>query len=225
MIGFVVAMEKEAKIFLAQTNLKSSTEIAGKTIYFGSLLNKDFVLIISGIGKVNASISTQILVDKFDIDYIINFGVAGGKASSNLEAGDIVLISSVCQYDFDLSEIDNVNIGYMQDYDLTFYPTAHKQYTGNFFKIRKGASGDRFTQNTYWLDIIAKLGGEVVDMECGAIAQTALANKTPLFIIKLISDVDGDDKSIFEQYVNNVREICDKFPNAIRELIDNIDFK
>ena len=223
MIGFVVAMKKEGNLFLNNSIITNQIQHAGKDIYIGKYANKDFVLIISGIGKVNASMATQILIDKYGVDKIINFGVAGGKANSDLIAGDITLISEVCQYDFDLSEIDDVSIGYMQDYDTIYYPTAYENIKNNTtFKINKCASADRFTKNKYWLELIADLGGEVVDMECGAIAQVCHANNTPLYIIKLISDVDGSDESIFEQYYNNVQEICKKIPQAIDELLSLI---
>ena len=223
MIGFVVAMEKEGKLFLNSTQINNSYEYAGKKIFLGTLADgREFALILSGIGKVNAGISTQILIDKYQPEFIINFGVAGGKENSGLSAGDNVIISEVCQYDFDLSEIDNVNIGYMQDYDLTYYPTAYKRYVGNSLKVRKGASADRFTNKYEHLQTIKSLGAEVVDMECGAIAQTAYTNKTPLFILKLISDVDGSNDSIFAQYTNNVSTICNKIPMMIEELLNNI---
>ncbi|MBQ7351534.1 MAG: 5'-methylthioadenosine/S-adenosylhomocysteine nucleosidase [Clostridia bacterium] len=222
MIGLVVAMEKEARLFLENTSIKNEEIISSKKVYLGTYLGHNFVLIISGIGKVNAGISTQIIIDKFNPDYIINFGVAGGKENSRLSSGDMVLVDKACQYDFDLSEIDNVSIGYMQDYSTIYYPTNFEKYKGTQFQIRSCASGDRFTSKPFWLEIIKNLDAQVVDMECGAIAQTCLSNNTPLFILKLISDVDGKDDSIFAQYSNNVKEICNKLPNAIEELITNL---
>lgn len=222
MLGIVVAMEKEGRLFLDNCKIYNTEYIAGKKIYKGQFCKKEFALIVSGIGKVNSGISTQILIDKFNIDCIINFGVAGGKLNSNLNAGDVVLVKDVCQYDFDLSEIDDVGVGYMQDYDLTYYPTAYTHYRGQAFAIKRGASGDRFTKNKYWLELISTLGGEVVDMESGGIAQVCYANRMPVYILKLITDVDGMDESIFSQYANNVKSVCEIIPNAIKELIENI---
>ena len=222
MIGFVVAMEKEAKLFLDRLDSLKTQTIADKNIYLGKFLNKEIVLIVAGIGKVNASFSTQIIIDKFRPELIINFGVAGGKSNSGLNAGDIVLLDKICQYDFDLSEIDNVSIGYMQDYDTIYYKTDINLYKGNKFKICSCATGDRFTKQKYFLDIIHNLSAQVVDMESGAIAQVCTANTTPFLAIKLISDVDNSSDSIFEQYQSNVKSICDKIPNAVEELIINL---
>lgn len=222
MLGIVVAMEKEGKLFLDECQIENTEYYAGKKIYKGVFENKEFVLIISGIGKVNSGMATQIIIDRYNVEYIINFGVAGGKKDSELSAGDVALLRDVCQYDFDLSEIDDVSVGYMQDYDLVYYPTAFPNYHGNAFKLKRGASGDRFTKNKYWLELIHTLGGEVVDMECAGIAQVAYANKKPVYILKLISDVDGEEESIFSQYANNVKSVCEKIPNAVRELLKNI---
>ena len=222
MSGFVVAMEKEARLFLNKVDNLIRKSIAGKEVYIGNFLSNEIVLIISGIGKVNASFATQILIDKFNPEVIVNFGVAGGQKNGGLVAGDVVILDKICQYDFDLSEIDDVSIGYMQDYDTIFYNTSWQLYKGNAFKICSGATGDRFTKKQMFIDIINKLSAQVVDMESGAIAQVCCANKTHFLSIKLISDVDGSDGSIFEQYQSNVKSICDKIPNAIEELLANI---
>lgn len=220
LIGFVVAMEKEAKHLLKEANITNEQTIASKKIFLGKIWGSNFVLILSGIGKVNAGMSTQLLIDRFSPDIIINFGVAGGKANSGLKAGDIVQVSKVCQYDYDLSEIDNVDIGYMQDYNLTYYPVS---VCPNLpYSIAKCATGDRFTSKQMYLDIIKNLGADIVDMECGAIGQVCYANGVSLQIVKLISDVDGTTESIYEQYTNNVATICDKLPKAIKDILNSL---
>ena len=224
MIGFVVAMEKEAKLFLDRWDNYSEQVIATKRVFVGEYIGNEAVLIIAGIGKVNAGFSTQIIIDKFAPKSIINFGVAGGKSNSGLKAGDVVLLDKICQYDFDLSEIDDVSIGYMQDYDTVYYNTNVNMYKGDAFKVCSCATGDRFTKNKYFLNIIMNLSAQVVDMESGAIVQVTHANNVPFLSIKLISDVDDIDESIFAQYQSNVQSICDKIPNAIEELLSNMDY-
>jgi len=223
MIGFVVAMEKECNTLINALQNKEEYKCAGKQFVKGIFNNQDIILAISGIGKVNSALTTQLLIDKFCPNLIINFGLAGGKKDSDLHAGDIVLLDKICQYDFDLSEVDDVNIGYMQDYNTTYYSTDYSLYNGNAFKIRTGATGDRFTSQKYFLDIIRQLNAQVVDMEACAIAQVCQANDISFISIKLISDVDGVDGNIFEQYKNNVKTINNKFVSAISEILDNIN--
>lgn len=224
MIGFVVAMEKEARLFLNQVEIIKEYNIAGKRVSEGKYLNNKIVLIIAGIGKVNASFSTQIIIDKFSPSIIINFGVAGGKSNSGLFPGDVVLLDKVCQYDFDLSEIDNVKVGYMQDYNTIYYNTNVELYSGNKFLIRTGATGDRFTKQEYFNTIIKELSANVIDMESGAIVQVCTANEIPFLTLKLISDVDDVENSIFDQYQKNIASVCDKIPNALDELVSHLKY-
>lgn len=221
-IGFVVAMEKEANLLLKIADIEKNYSYAGKNIFVGKVFNKEFVLIIAGIGKVNASLGTQILIDKYDIDCIINFGLAGGKENSNLNAGDVVQVNSSCQYDFDLSELDDVKIGYMQDYNLIFYPLNICEKLKDQFPPVVCATADRFTSKQYFLNIVKTLNAQITDMEVGAIAQTCFANQKPLYALKLISDVDGKTDSIYAQYANNAQSICSKLPTAIALLLKNL---
>ena len=223
MIGYIVAMQKEAKELLKIMDIQKEQVIAGKKFYIGELFGKPSIICVSGIGKVNAALTTQLLIDKFAPKVVVNFGVAGGKENSGLNMGDFVLLNKICQYDFDLSEIDDVSIGYMQDYDTIYYDTACNLYKGKNFALCLGASGDRFTNNPYFLNIIKDLGAHVVDMESGAIAQVCKTNNIHLLAVKLISDVDGKEGSIFDQYEGNVVALSAKFPLVLEELVNNID--
>ena len=125
--------------------------------------------------------------------------------SPTQKVGDVALIDKVCQYDFDLSEIDDVNVGYMQDFDLTYFETSYKKYKGNSFVISTLASADRFSTKKETLDTLIQLGANVSDMEAGAIAQVAYSNDIDFYILKLLTDVEGGSaESIFTQYINNI---------------------
>ena len=204
MIAVVVAMEKEAKDFLNIINIKEEKEIAGKRIVVGNLMGKDLVVGVAGIGKVNVALTTQLIIDNFNPSCVVNFGLAGGKGENDFKVGDIVLVEKACQYDFDLSELDDVEIGYMQDYDTVYYPLDVETLKDFNYPLVKCATADRFTNKEYFLEVIKNIGGQISDMELGAIAQVCLANKTKLISIKLISDADGEEKSIFDQYYNNL---------------------
>ena len=224
MIGFVVAMEKEASHFLSVAEIKEERTIAMKKVYIGEFCGKSFALIVGGIGKVNAGMATQIMIDNFKPKMIINFGTAGGKDATHQKVGDVALIDRICQYDFDLSEIDDVNIGYMQDYDAIYFKCAYEKYKGDAFVVSTLASADRFTTKTWALEAIAGLGATVCDMEAGAVGQVAYSNGVDFYVLKLLTDVSGsEEESIFGQYLNSVKAVCEKIPNAIRELILHIE--
>ena len=77
MIGIIGAMEEEVAALKSEMADAKVTEFASMTVYKGTLCGKDAVVVRSGIGKVNAAICAQILVDKFGVDTLINTGIAG----------------------------------------------------------------------------------------------------------------------------------------------------
>ena len=90
MIGIIAAMEEEMQEI--KNKMISIKELKHKnvTFYIGKMVNKDCVLVQSGVGKVNAARTTQLLIDKFDIKEIINVGSAGA-IKEEINFGDIVI--------------------------------------------------------------------------------------------------------------------------------------
>ena len=62
-------------------------------------------LVESGMGKVNAARTTQVLIDNMKVDYILNVGVAG-SVSKNINKCDIVVADMLVQHDFDLRPLN-----------------------------------------------------------------------------------------------------------------------
>ena len=89
-IGIIVAMDEEREEII---NLMKDTEV--KQVYNlrfikGTIEGKQCILIKCGVGKVNAARATQVMLDHFKIDYVINIGV-GGSLNSLLDIGDVVI--------------------------------------------------------------------------------------------------------------------------------------
>ena len=89
-IGVIGAMEEEVSSLINQMEDAESKTMAGMTFYKGTLWNQDTVVVQSGIGKVNMAICTQILVNIYGVDMLINTGVAGGLYK-DINVGDIVI--------------------------------------------------------------------------------------------------------------------------------------
>ena len=106
LIGIIAAMDEETQAIKKLINNINTVNLFELEFYKGSINNINCVLVKCGIGKVNSSRVTQILIDKFDIEYIINVGSAGG-IGDNLNYGDIVIGSSLVQHDFDLTAFGN----------------------------------------------------------------------------------------------------------------------
>ena len=96
MIGIIGAMEIEVEKIREQITDGKMTSKAGMEFYTGTLYGKEVTVVRSGVGKVNAGICTQILIDLFQADAIINTGIAG-SLKNEINIGDIVLSTDALQ--------------------------------------------------------------------------------------------------------------------------------
>ena len=80
-------------------DIKENT-INGISFFTGKFNNKDVVFVQSGIGKVNAAITTTLLIEKFDVKEVIFSGVAG-SLDERLKIGDVVVGRDIVQHDVD----------------------------------------------------------------------------------------------------------------------------
>lgn len=78
-----------------------------KKILKGKLSNRNVMVIICGVGKVNAGVWTSYILSKYNISHVINSGVAGGVVSAkykDIKVGDVVVSSEVAYHDVDLTK-------------------------------------------------------------------------------------------------------------------------
>ena len=216
MIGAIVAMEKEAKYFIEKLDNLTELSFLGKKVYKGEFNNKEIILIISGIGKVNSSMSTQFLIDKYNVDYVLNFGTCGAL-DENFNLGDIYIVKQAVQFDFDLTEIDHCELGYMEEYDCVFLDCKN-DYLQQANAVGCLATADQFSEDINKINILKNMGCNLKDMEGGAIFQVCKANNKKLLMIKVVSDVFGK-KSMIDQYINNVKIVSQKLVDYVCELI------
>jgi len=196
-IAIITATEQE---FLAMKNKFQEAEeknLKDLKYYIGELNGKEYIVIRSGIGKVNAARVTQMLIDKFEIEYIINVGVAG-SLNDDLEIGDIVIGKSLVQHDFDTTAFGDEK-GYItgagkifkSNEELVEKYRKYVQENNLDYQAKVGtiASGDIFlTEKTMKEKIRSKFGADCVEMEGAAIAQICTLNKVPFIVIRSISD-------------------------------------
>ena len=216
MIGAIVAMEKEAKYFIEKLDNLKVFRLLGKKVYQGELNNKKITLVISGIGKVNSAMSTQFLIDNYDVDYVLNFGTCGAL-DENLNLGDIFIVKKAVQYDFDLTEIDNCELGYIEEYDCVFFDCKN-EFLQKDNAVGYLATADQFSEDINKITTLKNMGCNLKDMEGGAIFQVCKANDKKLLMIKVVSDVFGK-KSMIDQYISNVNIVSKKLVDYICDLI------
>ncbi|MBO4251443.1 MAG: 5'-methylthioadenosine/S-adenosylhomocysteine nucleosidase [Clostridia bacterium] len=216
MVGIVVALHSEAENVILKTDAEKSIAKNGKTIYKGTIGDDRFVLIESGIGKVNAALSTQFLIDNYDLDCILNFGSVGGIIGK-AETLSYYAVKKCCQYDFDLSALDNVPVGYIQDYDTVyFYPKTDRL---SFLPKANLATSDRFTEKDADIATVSFLECTLFDMEGGAIAQVCTANNLPLYMIKGVTDTHGSGNDV-NTFYDNLRTVRNGFYDLLVMFFD-----
>lgn len=196
-IGIIGAMDEELEILLKEMKLEKTEVKANMRFNFGKLYDKDLVVVRSGIGKVNAAICTQILIDDFNVDKVINVGIAGG-IGKDVYPGDVVIANNLVQHDMDTSAFgDEVGqIPRLDTYDFKCDNELvdkaksacenikeHKSFVGRI------VTGDQFISNTEkikWLN--EKFEALACEMEGGSIAQVCYLNKVAFVVIRSISD-------------------------------------
>ena len=173
MIGIIIAMKEELDKVLKYLSNEEENNIKGINIYSGNIYNKQCVIALSGVDKVNAASTTQIIIDNYDIDKIINIGVSG-SCSKDLNLGDKVIADRLYQYDFDITMF-NHNLGYVplvEDY-IEIPNKSIKEFIDKVnYTIHIGplASADRFVSNTKdKIELYDKFKAIACDMESGAI--------------------------------------------------------
>ena len=198
MIGIVIAMDSEAKILLELANIKKETIVNGKKIYEGDFRGKSFVLAVCGVGKVNAAYTTSLLLHRYSVKKVLNFGVAGGLNDGTTLCSVYEIAQSV-QFDFDLTQLNGTAIGTLDEYKENYLPVNALL----LFPKRNLATADRFNDSRDdYLLLTEELKADIRDMEGCAIVQACLCASMPVYLFKAISDVAGSG-STTDQYLQN----------------------
>lgn len=207
-IAILGAMDAEIEKLLPSIKEKQTHQITGNTYYTGHIDGKSVVVARSGVGKVNAAITTYVLAEHFNAQSIIFTGIAGA-ASPKLNVADVVISSALVQHDVDLSAFGAPK-GQLSGYDDKYFYadnklknlalTAAKQVMGDK-KVHEGiiATGDQFIADknqVKWLQ--AEFNAMAVEMEGAAVAQVTDILDIPLVVIRTISDkADGSAHMVY----------------------------
>ncbi len=230
MIGIIGAMDEEVAQIKDIMNDVTITTMASMDFYKGSVGGKDVVVVRSGIGKVNAGICTQILVNMFEVDTVINTGIAG-SLDATIDIGDIVLSTDALQHD-----VDAVAFGYEPgqiprmdtlsfEADTELVELAEKCCADvcQDVKVFRGrvVSGDQFIADKAVKDrIISQFGGLCTEMEGAAIAQTAYLNNVRFLIIRAISDKADNSASV--DYPTFEKKAIENSVKLLKKLLNEI---
>lgn len=230
MLGIIGAMDEEVsklKEIMSDVEIKRK---ASMDFYKGNMCGKDVVVVRSGIGKVNAGICTQILVDEYGIDAVINTGIAG-SLNAAIDIGDIVLSTDTLQHDMDATGF-GYEPGVIPRMDTSIFIADEKlrklakescEKVNPDIKVFEGrvVSGDQFISDKDKKNYIeGNFHGFCTEMEGAAIAQAAYLNNIPFLIIRAISDKADD--SATEDYPTFEAKAIKHSVNLVKEMVERL---
>jgi adenosylhomocysteine nucleosidase len=172
----------------------------------------EVVLLKSGIGKVNAALSTTLLLDRFKPDYVINTGSAGGFHPS-LNVGDVVISSEVRHNDVDVT-VFGYEYGQVPGLPAAYIPNemlvdmaVKKAEEISAIQVVKGliVTGDSFLNDPEKVEFIRSKFKDLYagEMEAAAIAQVCHQFNVPFVVIRALSDIAGKESNVsFEQFLD-----------------------
>ena len=206
LVGIIGAMDLEVQALKGLMDNAVVETISTIDFYKGNINGVETVVAVAGVGKVNAAVCTQILIDVFDVKAVINTGIAGSlKAEINI--GDLVISSDLVHHD-----MDAVSFGYPKgqipqmdvfsfEADRALADLAEKvcEEVNPEIQVFHGrvVSGDQFIADKETKENISTLfAGYCTEMEGAAIAQTAHLNEVPFVVLRAISDKADDSASM-----------------------------
>jgi adenosylhomocysteine nucleosidase len=227
-IGIVAAMQEEFEEIEAKMKDVEVKRIKDLRFLIGKIGDYDCTLVKSGVGKVHAARTTQVMIDNFELESIINVGVAG-SINNNLNIGDVVIGKHVVQHDFDITAFNHEkvyipSVGVYIDTDtylLTLADSVFKSLEDVSFKRGIIASGDIFcTELKMSQKINSKFNALCVEMEGASIAQVCYLSHVPFLIIRSISDVPNNNNVVtYEEFLSSS---CKVVANAMSKVLEEL---
>jgi len=214
-IAIMGAMDEEIALIKKEMEIESVVTRARMDFIQGRFENQEVVLVRSGIGKVNAAVCTQILIDEFQIGALIFTGVAGA-VNEFLTIGDIVISQDAVQHDVDATAF-GYELGhvprmeekiFIADRDLVALALKSSEdlkFEGRHPKVMVGTvlSGDQFVACPEKVQKLREhFQGHCTEMEGAAVAHVCTLNSVPFVVIRSMSDkADGSAHMNFQEFV------------------------
>ncbi len=227
-IGIIGAMDEEVATLKDAAKITKTTEVAAMEFCEGTLGGNRVVIVQCGMGKVNAGICANTLINDFGCTRIINTGVAG-SLDNQIDIGDIVVSVDAVQHDFTVEAI-GFEKGEIPYTGLYAFPADEEMRAAAVAAAKEAApdihvfegricSGDQFiSTNEQKEEITSNFGGMCCEMEGAAIAQACYLNNTPFVVIRAISDKsDGSQSVEYETFKKAAAENCSKIVEHMAE--------
>ena len=217
-VGIICAGDREVAPFFPMIDECKVTEKAMLKFYEGKINDVNVVALFCGVCKVNAAIASQILIDTYNVDVIINAGTAGGM-NYDLEIFDTVISTEVAYHDVAPNILTEFHpwiedVFFKADYkllNLTRVAINKMKLEGNVFWGRM-VTGEVFVADEGRQKINDQFSPLTVDMESASIAHVCYVNNIPFISIRSITDTASHSGT------GHFEENCDKAPIIARNV-------
>ena len=193
-VGIICAGDREVAPFLPIICECKTTEKAMLKFYEGTISDVEVVVLFSGVCKVNAAIATQILIDTFHVNTIINAGTAGGM-NEKLEIFDTVISTEVAYHDVAPNILTEFHpwletVFFKADQGLLSLAKKAVDKLEQNYKVFWGrmVTGEAFIADEGRQKINERFEPLTVDMETASIAHASYVNNIPFISIRCITD-------------------------------------
>ncbi len=233
MLGVIGALEEEVELLHAGMEISGKATHAGIAVTRGTFGGTEITLAQCGIGKVNATICTQMMLDLYHPDAFVFSGVAGGLLP-NMRTGDLIIASHLIQYDMDLTAFGRrpgelPGKDRMIECDPSLVQKAAQAFDAAFPDAANGpnlmlgtvASGDRFVKDQKTLRWLQReFAAVATEMEGAAFAYTCQLSEIPFLVIRGLSDTA--DESAPDDFDANLDTVCRHSYRLLEQLIPGL---
>ncbi len=221
------AMPEEIEPIIGKLDNLKETVYAANKYYEGTYNGTEVVVAYSKIGKVFATLTATILIEKFGCDTLLFSGVAGA-ISDELKIGDLIIAEGLCQHDLDITAFGHP-FGYVPEGEVCIATDEALRNIAKDVAKEKGltlkegiiATGDQFVANEErknWIGTTFK--ADALEMEGASVAVVCSSLNVPFFILRAISDsADMDASFSFDEFLESSAKISADF---ILSMVDGI---
>jgi adenosylhomocysteine nucleosidase len=226
-IGIIGAMDSEIAKLLDEMGEVQTEEFQGICYHRGMLSGVPAVVTKSGVGKVNAAVCTQLLIDRFSVNAVIFTGVAGAL-HPDLDIEDIVISTECQQHDIDASVLGFPK-GTIPFQEVSVFPAdrqliewaklAGKRIEGVKVVVGKVLSGDQFISDPAKVaELRDEFHGVCVEMEGAAVAHVCHLANVPYVVIRSMSD--RADHSAHVNFVEFTERAAERSCAIVRGMLE-----
>ena len=206
-IGILCASDTELDPFLLHLQKETRKKAGMLTFHEGIFGEMPLVCFYSGVGKVNAAIGTQLLIDRFSPDAVICAGCAGA-VDDTLARFDTVVSEEITYHDMKEDILTDFHPWMSSPFfraDATLLAAAKRAAEKTELPVRFGRSvtGDAFIESLEARNAIRRRFSPLsVDMESAAAAHVCYVNGVPFLSVRTITDAaNAESAALFETNV------------------------